>query len=89
MTTRAPEPAGYLTVSSLPSVYTLGSGEGCCAPLRTPGLSRRCGAPDGRRRRPRTPYRCALGGSARRCGNPRPAADPAAFGLARPGRFVH
>ena len=64
--------------ASLPSVYTLGSGEGGCAPLRTPGSCAADGAADGRGaspgQAPEPPHRRALGGAAHRCGSrPRPS----------------
>ena len=53
---RAPESAGHLGQwASLHSVKHCALARGCCAPLRTPGLSRRCVALDGRGRRTRTP----------------------------------
>ena len=90
MTMRAPERAGHSVGGPAYPVCTHWALARDAAPPFEPPASRAAAEhrTDGGAA-PGPPYRCALGGGARRCGNPRPAADPAAFGLARPGRFVH
>ena len=52
---RAPAPGGHLLLGQHTQCETLGSGEGSCAPLRTPGSRAAAGAPDARGRQPPNP----------------------------------
>ena len=69
--------------ASLPSVYTLGSGEGRLRPPSNPRLPRRCRSTGRTGASPRTPESArAHRAAARRYGRPRPAREP---GRLRPG----
>ena len=52
---RAPAPGGHLLLGQHTQCETLGSGEGSCAPLRTPASRAAAGAPDARGRQPPNP----------------------------------
>ena len=83
MTTRAAEPAGYLTVSQHTQCVHTGLWRGEAAPPFEPPASRAAaGAAGGRGRHPRAPAPSRSRPSGAPCRHPRPAGDQAPQGLA-------